>query len=134
MHSLILDVHNKGWLQYFEESELAEIRNYKCTDLPLIPEEVEKYLGELKGLCPEDLYTKVSSEILPLNSNTKWVQDTFAQAMRLIQPGFVPIGGNVTEGGLLKRMWGCVDSCFDFSTITCIRYSSCFTIEWGFIT
>lgn len=133
-HSIILDVQDKGWLEYFEESELAEIRHYKCTDLPPVKEEVEKYLSELRGISRQELYTKISPEEIPLQADKKWVQDTFAQSVRLLRSGFVPIGGNVTEGGLLKRVWGCVDSCFDFSTITCIRYSSCFTIEWCFIT
>lgn len=110
---MILDANDGSWLEYFEENKLVEIRSHRCTDLPPMPEEVETYLEELKGLSPQELYTKLSSEEISLNSDIKWVQESFSQSVRLLQSGFVPIS-NITEGGLLKRVWGCVDTCFDF--------------------
>lgn len=120
-HSLILNINDNDWLNYFTEVELAEVRNHHSVELPPVPVEVEAYLSELRGLCPRDLYTKVSSEELALNSDVKWVQDAFSQSIRLVQSGFFPVN-NITEDGLVKRVWGCLDTCFDFSRITCIRY------------
>ncbi|KAL9554917.1 hypothetical protein PS6_003158 [Mucor atramentarius] len=96
-------------------------QDHHSVELPPVPGEVEAYLSELRGLCPRDLYTKVSSEELALNSDVKWVQDAFSQSIRLVQSVFFPVN-NITEGGLVKRVWGCLDTCFDFSRITCIRY------------
>lgn len=118
-HSLILNVQDSCWQEYFSPSEIEEIADYRSVDLPPAPE-LDIYLDGLKSLSPERLYTKLVSEELPIQSTNKWIQDSFYQSIRLFKSGFFPIN-NVTEGGLVKRIWSCVDACFDFSAITCTR-------------
>lgn len=84
-------------------------------------EEVECYLNELESLSSKDLYKRLSYEELPFNSDVKWIQDSLSQSLRLLKSGFLP-ANNITEGGLVKRVWCCLDACFDFSKIKCIRY------------
>ncbi|KAK4520018.1 Asparagine-rich protein (ARP protein) [Mucor velutinosus] len=124
-HSLILNVRDKGWLKYFTSEELEEITTYKAINLPDVPEDVQSYLNDLRSLTPEDLYGKVVCEKLPLQSDKKWVQDSFYQCIRLLDSGFFPMNKNVTEGGLVKRVWGCLDTCFDYSEISCISGEKC---------
>lgn len=86
--------------------------------MPLTPE-LDIYLDELKYLSPDDLYAKLLSEKLPMGSNKKRIQDLFYQSICLLESGGFSIN-NVTESGIVKRIWSCVDACFDFSAITCI--------------
>lgn len=90
--------------------------------MPTVPQEVLAYLNGSKGLSEVDLYDKVTIKGLNLTSDSKFIQDLFMQAFRLLNSGYSPINKEkTTEGGLLKGMWACLGMCFDFSCITCIR-------------
>ncbi|KAK4509998.1 uncharacterized protein ATC70_006167 [Mucor velutinosus] len=125
-HSFILDAKDEGWLKYFTRSELNEISAYKAIQLPEAPEEVVNYLNTLKSDTAEDLTDKVEHQKLPLNSDRKWIQDSYSQCIRLINSGFLPSDKNTTEAGLIKRVWSCIDACFDYSSkIRCISGEKC---------
>ncbi|KAL9538383.1 hypothetical protein PS6_011572 [Mucor atramentarius] len=119
-HSLILNIKDKRWYEYFSPAEIEEIRNYRPVDLPPVPQELDTYLNELKSVPSKDLYyAKLVSQELPLESSSKWAQDSFYNCIQLLKSGFFPIT-NVSESVLVKRLWSCLDASFDFSDIKCI--------------
>ncbi|KAL9559486.1 hypothetical protein MBANPS3_000402 [Mucor bainieri] len=70
-------------------------------------------------------YKLVTTEELSIVSDEKWIQDAFSQAIRLIRSSFIPVStSKTTEDGLLKRIWNCIDTCYDFSPITYISLLS----------
>ncbi|KAL9548249.1 hypothetical protein MBANPS3_005776 [Mucor bainieri] len=122
-HSLILNVKDNDWYNYFSPQEMDEITGYLPVDFPPVAE-LDTYLNQLESLSSEELYEKLVSEKLPLTSNDKWIQDSFYQCFRLLKSGFIPINGQ-SEGGLGKRMWSCLDQCFDFCQIDCKTGKKC---------
>ncbi|KAL7315135.1 hypothetical protein PS15m_006626 [Mucor circinelloides] len=82
------------------------------------------YLNQLKDVEAQDLYEAVISKKFGLESNGKWVQDCFYDCIRLLRSDFFPLT-NVSEAGIVKRMWSCLDACFDFSVIKCISGEKC---------
>ncbi|KAF1796628.1 hypothetical protein FB192DRAFT_1402969 [Mucor lusitanicus] len=123
-HSLILDISDKCWEKIFEKDEKNEIRSYRCTDLPVMSPEVESYLKELQGLSGVDLKKKVDSGDFPTESDSSWLQKSYQDAFRLVRSGFFPLQGQ-TETDLVKRVWSCVDTCFDFSVINSLSGEKC---------
>lgn len=117
---MIFDVKDKCWTEYFSPDELLEIQEYKSVNLPPVPNEMQFYLNQLKDVEAQDLYEAVISKKFGLESNGKWVQDCFYDCIRLLRSDFFPLT-NVSEAGIVKRMWSCLDACFDFSVIKCIR-------------
>ncbi|CAO0793120.1 unnamed protein product [Mucor circinelloides] len=123
-HSLIFDVKDKCWTEYFSPDEVLEIQEYKSVNLPPVPNEMQFYLNQLKDVEAQDLYEAVISKKFGLESNGKWVQDCFYDCIRLLRSDFFPLT-NVLEAGIVKRMWSCLDACFDFSAIKCISGEKC---------
>ncbi|KAF1799270.1 hypothetical protein FB192DRAFT_1385901 [Mucor lusitanicus] len=123
-HSLILNVKDNDWYNYFSPEEMDEIASYFPVDFPPVAE-LDTYLNKLESLSSEELYEKLVSEKLPLASNDKWIQDSFYQCLRLLKSGFLPLVNGQSEGGLGKRMWSCIDPCFDFCQIDCKSGEKC---------
>lgn len=116
----MFNAQDNEWLEYFTEEEIIEIKDRNSVNLLAIPQELEPYMHQLQSMSPSDLYAKVTGESFPLESDCKWAQDSLYQTFRLLRSGFFNVK-NVSEGGLIKRVWSCIDSCFGFSTITCIK-------------
>ncbi|GAN11802.1 hypothetical protein MAM1_0985d11403 [Mucor ambiguus] len=119
-HSLVLNVQDHCWQEYFTDSELDEIKYYKAIELPVLPSNVQVLLDDLKTTANSNLYNKVTQEIHASTSDEKWVQDAYNTCFRLIQSGVFPLSSDITEQAIGKRMWSCLDACFDFSNIRCI--------------
>ncbi|KAI9354383.1 hypothetical protein BD770DRAFT_367469 [Pilaira anomala] len=48
----------------------------------------------------------------------KWVQDSLYNCLKLYFAEYLPLTDQ-TEGDLLRRIWSCVDTVFDFSSLKC---------------
>jgi len=119
-HSFILNVQDTCWNAYFSKEEIEEIKRFHAVELPLLPSDTSAYLDELKVTPKSMLYGKVNEGFFASNSDQKWIQDCYNACFRLVESGFFPLR-DVTEQGIGKRMWSCVDTCFDFSAVKCIR-------------
>ncbi|KAL9539817.1 hypothetical protein PS6_011040 [Mucor atramentarius] len=123
-HSLILDAQDSCWESYFSEQEMDEIRRFRAVNLPVLPFDVKRFLDQLDAIPKHNLYDKVNEHTYAANSDEKWIQEVYNNCFRLTKSGFFPLH-DVTEQGIGKRMWSCVDSCFDFSTVKCISGEKC---------
>lgn len=119
-HSFILNVQDNCWNAYFSEEEIEEIKSFHAVGLPWLPSDTKSYIDELQDTPKNNLHDKVNEVTYTSNSDRKWIQDCYNACFRLVHSGFFPLR-DVTEQGIGKRMWCCVDSCFDFSTTKCIR-------------
>lgn len=119
-HSFILNVQDTCWSAYFSPEEIEKIKRFDAVELPLLPFDTSAYVDELKATPKSILYDKVNEGTYASNSGRKWIQVCYNACFRLVQSGFFPLR-DVTEQGIGKRMWSCVDTCFDFSTSICIR-------------
>ncbi|KAK4520022.1 succinate--CoA ligase beta chain [Mucor velutinosus] len=119
-HSLILDVNDACWSEVFESDEIEEIRSFRSVEMPVMSAEVESYIQALNTLNPSQLYAKVDSGVHDIASDSSWLQKSYRDAFRLLQSDFFPMESQ-TEGNVVKRVWSCLDSCFDFSTIKSVR-------------
>lgn len=126
-HSLILDVRDKCWLDYFSEQEIAEIKNHHAVELPMLPANITTLIDEFACTPRDKLYDKINEVKYAPNTDEYWVQDAYNDCFRLLGSGFFPLHG-VTEQGIAKRMWSFVDKCFDYSAIRCLRLVSDFTL------
>ncbi|OAD02037.1 hypothetical protein MUCCIDRAFT_163979 [Mucor lusitanicus CBS 277.49] len=90
-HSLIFNLREIVWGNYFEDYETDEIRQYNAVELPEMPADVIKYLSQLKGLTEEEIYNKLSTENFDIVSDEKWIQEAFSQAVRLMKCRVLPI-------------------------------------------
>lgn len=118
-HSFILDAQDSCWESYFSEQEVDEIRCFRAVNLPVLLFDAKIFLDQLEATSKHSLYDKVNERTYAANSDEKWIQGAYNNCFRLIQSGFFPLH-DVTEQGIGKRMWSCVDSCFDFSAVRCI--------------
>ncbi|GAN11673.1 hypothetical protein MAM1_0801d11254 [Mucor ambiguus] len=126
-HSFIFNCQDKQWLKYFTEDEIQEIRDFRFPDLPPPPEDLQTYLDLLETMDSDELSNSIATNQFPLESDAKWAQDAYSQAVRLLRSGFFTKKKDITETQLLKRVWTCIDTCFDFSNITCISGEKCST-------
>lgn len=126
-HSLILDVRDKCWLDYFSEQEIAEIKNHHAVELPMLPANITTLIDEFACTPRDKLYDKINEVKYAPNTDEYWVQDAYNDCFRLLGSGFFPLHG-VTELGIAKRMWSFVDKCFDYSAIRCLRLVRDFTL------
>lgn len=115
-----MDVNDACWLEVFEAREMKEIRDFHSVELPIMSVEVETYLQELVDLDLHQWYTKIDSGVHDITSDSNWIQKSYRDAIRLLQSDFFPLESQ-TEGNVVRRVWSCVDSCFDFSTIKSVR-------------
>ncbi|EPB80999.1 hypothetical protein HMPREF1544_12313 [Mucor circinelloides 1006PhL] len=123
-HSLLMDVRDSCWKEYFSSAEIDEIRRYEAIELPDLPVDVKAYMDELTATPRSELFEKVNQAFHPANTDKYWIQDTYNNCARLAQSGFYPLN-DVTEQGLGRRIWSCVDKCFDFSRIRCLTGEKC---------
>ncbi|EPB81138.1 hypothetical protein HMPREF1544_12160 [Mucor circinelloides 1006PhL] len=123
-HSFILNVQDTSWNAYFSEEEIEEIKRFHVVELPVLPSDTSTYLDELKVTPKSMLHGKVNEGTFACNSDQKWIQDCYNACIRLVQSGFFPLR-HVTEQGIGKRMWSCVDTCFEFSAVKCISGEKC---------
>ncbi|KAK4512003.1 uncharacterized protein ATC70_004002 [Mucor velutinosus] len=123
-HSLIMDVRDRCWNDYFSPAEMEEIKSYKALQLPVLPSNVTTYMEELLNTPRDQLYTKVNEVTFAPNTHEYWIQDSYNNAIRLVQSGFFPLR-DVTEQGMGRRMWSCVDKCFDFAAVRCVTREKC---------
>lgn len=119
-HSLILHINDACWKEYFSCEEIQEIQQYQAIQLSPPTADIQEFFNELKDTPRDDLYNKINDKTYIVNSDQKWVQDCYNACFRLVESGFFPLQ-DVTEQGIGKRIWSCVDSCYDFSTVRCIR-------------
>lgn len=115
-----MDVTDSCWLDVFGKEERDEIRGFRCVDIPDLSVEVDTYLNQLEDLDVSKLHERVDSGDFKMESDSKWIQKSYRDAFRLLKSDFFPIQ-NQTEGSVVKRVWSCVDTCYDFSTIKCVR-------------
>ncbi|CAO3623644.1 unnamed protein product [Mucor fragilis] len=120
-HSLIFHVEDDCWNDYFSQEEINEISNAHALQLPSLPVDIKIFIEQLEATPKNALYENLNSVPYPLDSDQKWVQDAYNSCLRLIKSGYFPLRGDVTEQGIGKRMWSCVDKCFDFSSVRCVR-------------
>ncbi|KAL0135298.1 hypothetical protein V8B55DRAFT_1299334, partial [Mucor lusitanicus] len=92
--------------------------------LPVLSVEVETYIQELANSDPSELYTKVNADDFAMESDLNWIQKFYQDTFRLLRSGFFSLGSQ-TEANLIKRVWPCVDTCFDFSNIRCANGEKC---------
>lgn len=82
--------------------------------------EVETYLWQLQNVSPFELQKTVASGDHAIESDSYWIQKAYLDAFRLLKSGFIPLQSQ-TEGNIVKRVWPCLDTCFDFSTVKTVR-------------
>ncbi|KAL7321439.1 hypothetical protein PS15m_001201 [Mucor circinelloides] len=123
-HSLVFDVNDNCWESYFTDAKIKEIKEFNAVPLPVLPYDVKTYLDELEATSNADLYGKVNATQFEPNTDCKWIQDSYNSCFRLLKSGFFPLN-DVTEQGIGKRIWSCLDTCFDFSTIRCVSGEKC---------
>lgn len=104
----------------FDVKEMEEIRSFRFAELPVLSVEVETYIQELANSDPSELYTKVNADDFAMESDLNWIQKFYQDTFRLLRSGFFSLGSQ-TEANLIKRVWPCVDTCFDFSNIRCAK-------------
>ncbi|GAN04144.1 hypothetical protein MAM1_0056c03604 [Mucor ambiguus] len=92
--------------------------------MPVMSVEVELYLNELADLDAIQLLEKVDAGAFPMESDCKWIQNSYRDAFRLLRSGFFPLNSQ-TEGNVMKQVWSCVDTCFDFSPIKSVSGEKC---------
>ncbi|KAL9547024.1 hypothetical protein PS6_007367 [Mucor atramentarius] len=122
-HSLILDITDSCWHDVFSPAERDEICGFQSIDLPNMSNEAEDYLQKLGGLDEVELLAKLESDELRMETDSNWIQKSYRDAFRLLRSDFFPLQ-NQTEGNVVKRVWSCVGSCFDFSSIKCVSRAS----------
>jgi hypothetical protein len=67
-HSLILDVSDASWNNYFTDAELQEIKTVNLKSLPSLPTDLQEYLDSIKQLKSIDTaYNKLNKQF-PLKS------------------------------------------------------------------
>lgn len=80
-HSLIVNIKDNHWYEYFSPDEIEEIRDYCPVNLPPDPQELDNtYLNELKSVPSKDLYyAKLVTQELPLEpASSTWAhQESF---------------------------------------------------------
>lgn len=92
------------------------ISGFCSVELPATSVEVETYLQDLADMNPEQLYSKVDSGVYDLASDCSWLQKSYRDGIRLLQSDFFPLESQ-TEDNVVRSVWSCLDSCFDFSTV-----------------
>jgi len=96
-----LDVTDSCWLDAFGKEERHKIRGFRCVDIiPDLSLEVDTYLKQLEDFDASESHARVDSGDFRMESDSKWIR----------------------KGSVVKRVWSCVDTCFDFCTIKkCVR-------------
>ncbi|KAL9547012.1 hypothetical protein PS6_007355 [Mucor atramentarius] len=92
-----MDVRDSCWKEYFSNAEIDEIKRYEAIELPDLPVDVKAYMDELTATPRSELFEKSGFHRLT----------------------------DVTEQGMGRRVWSCVDKCFDFSGIRCLTGEKC---------
>lgn len=95
---------------------MEETSRFRSVELPAMSVEVETYLQELADLNLQQLYSKVDSGVYGLASDCSWLQKLYRDGIRLLQSDFFPLESQ-TEDNVVRRVWSCLDSCFDFITV-----------------
>jgi len=72
--------------------------------LPLPPEDLQTYLDLLETLDSDKLYNNIAANQFPLESDAKWAEDAYSQAICLLRSGFFTKKIDITETQLLKRV------------------------------
>ncbi|KAI9364102.1 hypothetical protein BD770DRAFT_309044, partial [Pilaira anomala] len=121
VHSMIMDPDDRCWTDVFTSEELDEIRKFNLKPLPQLPEEMKLYMDEFRTYNDiEELYEKVQERKLHPKRDPclKWVQDSLYNCLKLFFAEYLPLTDQ-TEGDLMRRIWSCVDTVFDFSSLKC---------------
>lgn len=116
---MILNVQDTCWSTYFTPDEIQEIKTYQAIELPLLPPNIIAFLDELKATPRDKLYEFLNGVNYAPHTDEHWIQSTYNDCFRLLRSGFFPLHG-VTEQGIGKRMWSCLDKCFDYLAVRCI--------------
>lgn len=110
---------DRCWTDVFSRQELDEIRNFNLRSLPSLPEDMKLYLDEFRSYTDiEELYEKVQERKLhpKRDPGLKWIQDSLCNCLKLFFAEYLPLTDQ-TEGDLLRRVWSCVDTVFDSSSL-----------------
>lgn len=114
-----MDVRDSCWKEYFSNAEIDEIKRYEAIELPDLPVDAKAYMDELTATPRSELFEKANQVFHPANADKYWIQDTYNNSVRLAQSVFRRLT-DVTEQGMGRRVWSCVDKCFDFADIRCL--------------
>ncbi|GAN11664.1 hypothetical protein MAM1_0789d11243, partial [Mucor ambiguus] len=123
-HSLILDITDSCWEDVFDDKEQDEIRAFRSVKMPAMSVEVETYLTQLENMPASELRKEVYRGDFAIESDCYWIQKSYQDSFRLLRSGFFPLHSQ-TEGNIVKRVWSCVDTCFDFSTVKSVGGEKC---------
>ncbi|KAF7727424.1 hypothetical protein EC973_007588 [Apophysomyces ossiformis] len=114
-HSVILDLRDSIWSDYFTVSELEEIRSYNWKPLPDLPSDLQQYLDSFRT----SQWAKASHFDPSIDFAREWAQGAIVDAARLLI--FDVTRSNLTEGDFMHRAWGFVDKAFDNTLIRVTR-------------
>lgn len=118
-HSLILNVRDSCWNDYFSPEEMDEIERHEAVQSPALTCDIKTYIDELT-ITPRSVLNEKANEVAHAPSTSKhWIQDTYNNCVRLVQSGFFALH-DIPEQGMNKRLWTCEDKCFDVSNVRCI--------------
>ncbi|KAL7309982.1 hypothetical protein PS15m_010796 [Mucor circinelloides] len=120
-HSLIMDIRHKCWLSYFSLEEIDEIKCHEAVQLPLLSSNLKSYIDQLVATPRSTLYETLNEVTHAPETDEHWIQDAYNNCFRSVGSGFFPLH-DVTEQGIGKRMWSCVDKCFDYSSVRRITW------------
>jgi hypothetical protein len=119
-HSLILDVSDGVWKDYFSIEEINEIIGTKRTPLPSLPEELSMYINSFDKdfTDPLNLYYQVNNKVFhPFEEkDKKWVQQTIRSAADLYLYKILD-SCNSLEAKAKHRVWSFLYTLFDGSNI-----------------
>jgi hypothetical protein len=93
-HSLILDVSDASWNDYFTEAELHEIKTANPKSLPSLPTDLQEYLNSIIQLKSIDAaYRELSKQFIsPIeNSSLEWAQSSAYDYWKLFIFNFFPL-------------------------------------------
>ncbi|ORZ18879.1 hypothetical protein BCR42DRAFT_411781 [Absidia repens] len=120
-HSLILDVNDTTWDDYFTKEELMEIEAYNDLTFPPLPSELAAFLDNLSTAKN----AKEARQLIFANGlddsdveSCKWAKTAVISAAQLFDGS--PIGvdfARISEGDLLVRPWNMLSSAFETSLL-----------------
>ncbi|KAI7907456.1 uncharacterized protein BX663DRAFT_864 [Cokeromyces recurvatus] len=119
-HSLILDVSDSIWTEYFTTEEIKEIMNTNRTTLPSLPEDLSNYINSFdkEFVKPLDLYYQAHSNVFhPFQEkDKKWVQQICSSAADLYLYKVLD-NYNTLESKVKHRVWNFLYTVFDGSKV-----------------
>ncbi|KAI9010984.1 hypothetical protein CLU79DRAFT_891055 [Phycomyces nitens] len=120
-HSLILDLEDKTWNDYFTQAELDEIRDHRYKNMIAPPPEFKEYL---EGLLQNDDIKKMHRDLLSnyydpdTSPSCYWAQTILINGLDLIRSGFFNKLSDCSERDFVTRIWKMMLTVHDYSKLS----------------